>query len=353
MKKINIELWILCILILFIVAGLTWYALRKTSHTISEEFQSNVASGNQAKPRPPNIKPAIAMPPISQSSNIAASFWSIMQQKNDPEISTLIEKVSDPDPNDENDVLPLSFPTHISMYSLAAYNMDVSGARASLFLNYDALQRMLSTTVYDQRKVNAWSTSPTAPIIQTCSQLDALKAIIQTQLLLVKRKMQDLSGTQVAASKMKDENMAQQLKLLGICQVLPPPDICKNLATQDGPFFPLLGQYETANDILAGNEEDIQNALVTVNDTFSVLGCGNPKLSFDSESDAGYINTDELRINLQRISPYYLSPDTLKSILGVIVPGGKQLTPSISTTADALIDINNVIRNIKLLTNTT
>ena len=328
MKKIHIELCILCILILCIVAGLTWYSLRREP----EPFQSR--------------SPSRFSTPTS-----AATFWDLMAKQNQPAIAEKIAKVSDPDPNDPNDPLPLSFPKNISIYSLAFYG-DVSGARQALFTQYDGLQTALSTAVYDQRNVTAWTTSPTAPRERTCSQLEALRAVIQTQLWLVKKRMQDLSGTQVVASKMKDENMAQQLKLSGICQVVPPPDICKTLATQDGPMFPLLGQYNTANDALAGNEEDIQNAMQTVNDTFSVLGCTNPKFSFDSDSDAGYINTDELRDNLQRMSPYYLSPDTLKSITGVLVPGGTQLSGPLSTTADALVNITGVIKNIKLLTNT-
>ena len=275
-----------------------------------------------------------------------------MAKQNDPVIAAKITKVSDPDPNDTSDPLPLTFPKHISIYALAFYG-DVTAARAGLFSNYNDLQKALSTTVYDQRKVTAWTTTTVSPKIQTCSQLEALKAVIQTQLALVKKTMQDISGTQVVASKMKDENMTQQLKLSGICQVMPPPEICKTLATQDAPMFPLLGQYNIANDALAGNEEDIQNALQTVNDTFSVLGCVDPKFSFDSGSDAGYINTEELQTNLQRMSPYYLSPDTLKSITAVIVPGGAQLSAPISTTADALVDITNVIKNIKILTNTT
>lgn len=333
MKKRNIELCILCILILCSVAGLTWYALRREPQPESEPFQTASAR-------------AFSTP------TTAANFWDLMAKQNEPATAAKITKVSDPDPNDENDPLPLTFPKNISIYSLAFYG-DVTAARAGLFTNYDDLQKALSTAVYDQRKVTAWTVTAASPKIQTCSQLDALKAVIQTQLALVKKTMQDISGAQVVTSKMKDENMAQQLKLSGLCQVVPPPDICKTLATQDGPMFPLLGQYNMTNDALAGNEEDIQNALQTVNDTFSVLGCVNPKLSFDSESDAGYINTEELQLNLQRMSPYYLSPDTLKSITAVIVPGGAQLSAPISTTADALVDITNVIKNIKILTNTT
>jgi hypothetical protein len=328
MNKKNIELWILCILILCIVAGLTWYTLRKQPG--EEPFQLAAGSG---------------------SGSIASKFWELMEKQNEPAVAAKIAKVSDPDPNDENDPLPLSFPSHISIFALATYG-DVSGARAALFSKYDELQKSLSTGVTDQAKVAVWTTSSTAPLTQTCNQLNAVKAVIQTQIATLRKTMQDISGTQVVANAMKNENMAHQIKLSGLCQIVPPPDICKNLASQDGPLFPLLTRYDNINDNLSANEEDVEGMLQTVNDTYQVLGCGTTNFTFNADSDIGYINTDELRSNLQRMSPYYLSPDTLRYISSSIVPRGDQLPTYTATTADTLINIRSVITNIKRLTNT-
>jgi len=291
--------------------------------------------------------------PSATVDSTTRSFWDLIGKQNDPTTAALVAKVSDPDPDDENDPFPLSFPLHISMYSLAKYNMDVSGARTALFNNYNGLQSELSTNVYSQSEVAAWTTSPTSALTQTCTQLDAVKRVAEVQLATLKQTMRDLSGTEVSANAMKNENMALQLKLSGLCQGVTPPTICQTLASQDGPLFPLLSKYEAADDALAANETDIQNTLQTINDTYSVLGCISPNFSFDGDKDAGYVNTEELRINLQRISPYYVSPDTLKYITNAMVPGGKQLSTPLSTTADMIIDINRVIKNIKFMTNTT
>jgi hypothetical protein len=74
-------------------------------------------------------------------------------------------------------------------------------------------------------------------------------------------------------------------------------------------------------------------------------------VAYNSERDVGTIDTTVLRSKLQQLSPYYLSPDTLQYITGSIISAADSQA-SIMTTSDILINITNVINNIKTLTNT-
>jgi len=228
--------------------------------------------------------------------------------------------------------------------------------------------------------------------------------------------MQDLSGTAYTASAMHTENIGLQQQLVTQCQSSPLSAACISLASQEKPMFDLLAKYENTNNSLFSNELDISNNLQTINNTYTAIGCSNPnqffsltgsgtnvfwvdaglttkypvssctpcgeiaictkvnkapQSFFDSlktgpnftcpmiaasqlaflDTQTGVVDTTTLRSNLQQLSPYYISPDVLQNITGSILSAA-DTTATISTTSDILIDINNVINNIKSLTNT-
>ena len=74
-------------------------------------------------------------------------------------------------------------------------------------------------------------------------------------------------------------------------------------------------------------------------------------IAYNSDRDVGTVDTTVLRSKLQQFSPYYLSPDTLQYITGSIISAADSQA-TIMTTSDILINITNVINNIKTLTNT-
>jgi hypothetical protein len=74
-------------------------------------------------------------------------------------------------------------------------------------------------------------------------------------------------------------------------------------------------------------------------------------IAYSSDRDVGTVDTTILRSKLQQLSPYYLSPDTLQYITTSIISAADSQA-SIMTTSDILINITNVINNIKTLTNT-
>jgi len=261
-----------------------------------------------------------------------------------------LAQVRSPDPNDPNDMIPVKFSKYVSMYALAKYNYDVSGARQALFTQYDTLQSEMSTNLYDQATVAAWKANPKG---QTCTQLNTLMNTFTTKLADLRTSVQDLSGTAVLASSMRDENMAYQVKHKNVCGKNPISPECIRLASQEGPVFPLLTQYNTVNNSLFSNEYDLSNNIQMLQATYDILQCTNPNPNarFEVQSTTGFVDTATLLTKLQDFSPYYLSPDTLSYITGSIV-SATDSQASVATTSDVYINITNILNNIKTLTNT-
>ena len=65
----------------------------------------------------------------------------------------------------------------------------------------------------------------------------------------------------------------------------------------------------------------------------------------------GTVDTTTLLSKIQTLSPYYLSPDTLQYITTSIISAADS-TATITTTSDILVNIGNVVKNIKSITGT-
>lgn len=368
----------------------------------------------------------------------STNFWAISSKVDANDAPTLkaLARVSEPDPNDPNDTMPLSFSKYISMYSMAKYNSDISGARSALFNNYNSLQTEMSTVLSDQSQKAAWSSNP---VSQSCMKLDVLRAEFIRQYANTVNSVQSMTDTATLAGTMRDENLAYQQLLISKCQGSSLSPACINLANQEGPVFSLVAKYENANNILLNSQFDISDNLQAINDTYALLGCKNPNQFFKgstatywinnnikypigsctmcsaainanmcgtapgpntisdtlldmiplitplikatkvvdtgipasgsganpnftcdmvasaqlqfNEKTTGLADTTVLLSKLQTMSPYYLSPDTLQYITSSIISSA-DASSSVVTTADVLIDITNVINNIKLLTGT-
>ena len=188
MKRIHLYLWILGILV--ICVGATWY------FTSKEGFQATMVSNTIGTTK--------------------TNFWALTKNT-DPLITAKILRVSNPDPKDSKDTMPIKFSKYISMYSLAKYD-DVSGARAALFNKYNELQTEMSTKLYDQTTVAAWDSDPKT---NTCNELDTIRNNFTQQIFTIRSQVQDLSGTSVLASIMRDENYAYQDKYKSVYLVTP------------------------------------------------------------------------------------------------------------------------------------
>lgn len=277
MKRIHLYLWILGILV--ICVGATWY------FTSKEGFQAIVTN-------------TVGTMKTNTVGTTKTNFWALTTNT-DPLITYKILRVSNPDPNDLKDTMPIKFSKYISMYSLAKYD-DVSGARAALFNNYNQLQTDMSTNLYDQTTVAAWDSDPKT---KTCNELDTIRNGFTQQIFALRSQVQDLSGTSVLASKMRDENYAYQDKYKSLCQGTPLSAACISLANQEGAVFSLLAKYENANNNIYEAEFDISNNIQTINDTYDLLQC-------DKSLKTGFIkmfgSPDIYYFNANTMKKYYV-----------------------------------------------
>ena len=184
---------------------------------------------------------------IADQATTQTNFWNISSKVDAKDAATIaaLARVTDADPTDKKDIMPLQFSKYISMYAMAKYNNDLSGARQALFNNYNQLQSEMSTSLYDQSTVSSWKANPKE---KTCDQLDNARKTLTQKIFDLRSKIQDLSGTSVLASSMRDENMEYQNKYKNKCPGTSLSPACIQLANQEGPVFPLLAKYEDVNN---------------------------------------------------------------------------------------------------------
>jgi hypothetical protein len=220
---------------------------------------------------------------------------------------------------------------------------DVSGARQALFSNYNDLQNGLSKNVY--------SPPPEGTDLKarSCANLDAARNSYTIKYNQVVAATRDLSGMAIKAGAMREENLLYQNANYDACKKGDRSPACISLASQEGPLFSLLSKYETVNNTLATSGAiDISYNLDVLNRAYNFLGCSGPPLAF-SQNLAVAIDTPTLVSQLNQMSPYYLSPDTLQYITTSII-SGPETDNNLMTDADMLVNISKVISNIKTLT---
>jgi hypothetical protein len=352
--------------------------------------------------------------PIAEAAAAATRFSNIVDAKDTPDMSQKLLRVSSPDPSDPNDKLPVKFSNYISMYALARRQAttDLSGARADLFTCYNTLQSEMQTNLYSQITRAAWDTSP---IAETCKKLDTLRASYIVRYANLNKQVQDLSGTEITAEKMRDENLAYQNTLTDKCKVTPMSPACRSLASQEGPVYELLSKYTNVNISVFSDAVDISENLLTINQTYKVMGCKYPNQFFSTaigapvfwvdnnvkyavstcaacsaeinakcmaaniapqsfldscstsstpfscsmvkeapsleiiDSQLPLIDTESLRMKLQNMSPYFLSPDIVDFITSSTT---SDAAAKLQTTPEILANLTAVIGNIKKYTNT-
>ena len=221
-----IQIWILCI----IFVSLLWFLRR---WCITENFQNQSGS------------------PMS-ADQTRTEFWSILAQQKASEnqgsqgssIQNLISAVSNPRPTD---TFKVTFGKYVSIFALAKYNKNPVAARNALIDNYDLIQNELSTQVQTETEKATQaafqSVSGTAKTT-ACSELNKLAMSLYGQVLKMQTAVEDLSGTELLAESLHDENLGFQKASPCTNQGASPSPACILLASQDETLFPLLPKYE-------------------------------------------------------------------------------------------------------------
>lgn len=191
-----------------------------------------------------------------------------------------------------------------------------------------------------------------------CAELVTLRSFYVNKLAELRKAMQDLSGTEVLAYKLKTENMVHQYRFSDSCNDLVnrtaytglervPRTACMDLASQDDPLYnTILPAYDTTNLTLYQQEIVIQDNLYTINDTIALTGCAINDFTFSADDDIGTINTEELREKLNELSPYFISPGTLDFVTTYLVGNGI-LDTALFTSSEILSSVQSTLTFIK------
>ncbi len=261
---------------------------------------------------------------------IKQRFWQYVEGYRKPlddtsSMKTPIENVMFPRTDDTYQVV---FPLYMSIFALAMYSYPTIGAayksmcaRMHLFDFYTEIQTALTSTVSDPLKNAQWETDPRT---QSCVSLNVAQTNIQQVLNLMRAGVQDVSGVLITLQGLRDENMAYQNKVKPLCTTTDnnPSQPCKDLASQDPILFGILPDFDTVQVIGYDKEEEINEVLEAVGQLYRMLRCDVPERSsftFSMDENAGIIDTESLRMTLQTLSPYYLSPDVMNEITSYLI----------------------------------
>jgi hypothetical protein len=277
-------------------------------------------------------------------TNTAGEFSYIVNNKTNTEIARKILRVSDPDPNDRKDLMPIKFPQQISIYALARFNYDLSGARAALMNDYDTLQTEMSSNLYDQGVINSWNGDPKG---QSCQILNQLRdTLIRTKLTSISGSGSAAAENIDAAAAMQDENTNYQVRLQGQCNPNSLSPQCYKLATQTETLFPLSRKYDEMNTKLFSKEADLNKNIKTVNQASTLLGCSGTTVDPKFDALGVAVDTSELVSKLKQLSPYYISPDAIKFVIQSVI-SGDAVNTALESTSDRLVNITKILQNMK------
>jgi len=242
------------------------------------------------------------------------TFQEYLDKQDDEDIATLINDVMYPK---EKDAFQMVFPRTFSIFALAEAGGNAALARNNLMLNYTELQDKFATTFQVPDDNARWAANPKQ---ETCAQLGQLRTILNQKVALARQRVQDVSGSQLVAMNMKDENMRLQKEYAAACSKNMTPE-CIKLASQDTTVFPLLDDYDQVNEKAFEDEDDIKDILGTIKTAFSLLGCDTTTTTMDygAEKDIGFVDTESLREKLGELSPYYISPANLQYISSTLI----------------------------------
>ena len=198
---------------------------------------------------------------------------------------------------------------------------------------------------------------------EACAEITRKELFLQVYMQSLRAPVQDLSASLVAAYEAKDENMGFQNNLITFCnQHIKMNDImgaaCKQLASVDAYEFQVLPDIDLFYQNLLIGEYDINSLVEQLNsystllncpvDPNSLLGVLAPDIS-DNQVDVstyiGEVDTETLALELEKLSPYYLSPAVVQFLL-IFLISQEQLDNLNLTSADYVNNEDNLMNAI-------
>ena len=193
---------------------------------------------------------------------------------------------------------------------------------------------------------------------RACEELNMVRIMFTEKIAELRKAMNDLSGSQIVAYKLKTENMKYQYEFSDECTNLVnltsftglqnvPRKSCINLASQDDILYnTILPGYDTTNLKLYQEDVIIQDNLYTIKSVIALTGCDVSGFNISADDDIGTINTEELRAKLNELSPYYISPGTLDFVTTYLVGNGI-LDTALFTSSEILKSVKSSLIYIK------
>jgi hypothetical protein len=224
---------------------------------------------------------------------------------------------------------------------------------------------------------------------EACRELVTKRNFLRDYVRQLRTPVQDLSSTMVLAKQGKKDNMAYQRTYTDLCSKLTPvidginaidasggflnittqAQACRALASVDKYQLELLPDIDIFYaTILLENQDKLDYALRYINFYTNMIKCPIPnesRVTFDASEniidssgnvvnpnthitisrDIGSLDTRKLALELEKLSPYYLSPDVVKYIIRFMISEEKMDYLN-DTSADFVDGIGNLMNEI-------
>ena len=164
--------------------------------------------------------------------------------------------------------------------------------------------------------------------VEACRELNVKRSILKDILSELRNNVQDISGSLLNSYNFKRENMNYQKIYTNFCKNNT-TDACKILASTDKYPLKELPDLDVFFYNLQYGSYDIRNLLNRLNYYSDLLNCTRDRTRFATKDvsdntfnvsrDIGDIDTTFLFLELQKLSPYYLSPEVIGYILRFLI----------------------------------
>jgi hypothetical protein len=158
-----------------------------------------------------------------------------------------------------------------------------------------------------------------------CSELTSKREFLQNYINNLKSNVHEINRSLDGTYNIKKENMNYQTFFKNFCLFTRPMSAaCKKLASTDKYPLEQLPNMDVMYVTLLNNEYPIDNLYQKLNYYSDLIGCSSNTVDasgyiFTVSDNLEEIDTATAFYELEKLSPYYLSPDTIKFILRFLI----------------------------------